>query len=1458
MPDDPRFGDIAILFNPRDPSQRLMRKTKKSETPEEFANSKVQAEEREKICQENILRLADIEFDEENMITSVYFEYPDDTVTIEELGVPKTIEMFRDVMKAVAYLQERKMVHGDLRPAYIAYSNPDRCYKLLDRLADISPPMQCQLNNINNYKALYMAPKIFDGLLKKSKKIRQNSYKSEVFSLGFVCLGAFESPEFLQEYYDFDDERFAAEDFNQKLENICKRNYDQITIEFVKMLAKKILVIDEKARLTPSEVLDAMKANASFAYLFDPDEIEDAKKRRPVEPQVNYYNPFDFLKTEDLIKQNKDIISIDGSKTMSTGMESIPAELRHIPKESPKDHVPHPGDHKKYERHGNTEIEEYAREHVQPHPVENKEAFLQKGIITNKAVAINETTKVDLEAKTRHMLEVTGNQVTTQQQGNDGEDDDDQDGDMNAFMMGMDRPDTVDISHKNIQVPKTSNVMHEKMDTVQSEEEGDSHKYHAFDQSDITKFNEVKNYSFKGVDIEDVHGDLLNKSESDDQSEGDIGEQFKELGIEVRPEEREDSTLEKVIQRQKTSEIYIYDEKIIKMSVPIEKKSQVKFSDFLKQNTSSKRDLDATKSFFHSKIDERAMILESIASPKNELKGVKETAISGTFSFINPKRKETNQLSAEKTSSNRKLPNFGIINNYSVMNYKNDAEVMMSTDGLARAEPFQGKTIRYSNTASERTSSTIQQRSKSQFTGDKGNLGMKGISADLYDEKYAIYNREAIVNNTTDSSSTHRNDSAVGGDTQRGSQTPNPSDPTPRQGGEEYRRREINDQQSLAVESQRFKQAESDRRLSEEENWRRQIDEDSKIREKEMQERMIASETRHKQLEEENKRRQQEIESAWLQEEERKKKLLVEEQRQLKELERLQLIEEENKRIQQEEDTKRRKLEAEKERLMEEENRNRQLEEEIRRRAAEAELKRKELEEKAEKERKDEEALRKKLEDDDKRRKQEEEALMKAIEEENRKKAEEEAELKRLEEEAHKKRVEEEMHKRKMDEEAQRRKINEELKRQQLEEEEIHQQKLEAEAARKRQEAELLRKKEDEQSSRLKIEEVLAQQQRLESRRLEEENEMRRAKAEEENRKRLQKIKDLEEEKRRIQAKEMDKQRLWEIERAAEDKIRETASLKRDTVDRSFNNNPNSGNQDITVTGPGKYISQNNTVTQQIGRARGQSGVFTTESYNTTTNLDMSKDSMKRIIPGQQFVNQTSDGLYRQQDTAPKIYGQMTKPLEIPSNYTQKQVYPQRYESQRGLERDLNQSSNPGYVNRILPNQYGSQRGDTVYSQPRTILPQQSQQVYQPQSNVSNVYHGVEKEGTPSKGVSVKHVDYYTVKEMEKNVNNRVVIKKQTEVDPNYFAETDIGSQKSVEQLSYRQSPVANIQLYNERAFETSIGYNQSRSTKWVNSLNANGNPEPISQYTSQPTVQKERKIVRCIGPDGREFFRYE
>ena len=268
---------------------------------------------------------------------------------------------------------------------------------------------------------------------------------------------------------------------------------------------------------------------------------------------------------------------------------------------------------------------------------------------------------------------------------------------------------------------------------------------------------------------------------------------------------------------------------------------------------------------------------------------------------------------------------------------------------------------------------------------------------------------------------------------------------------EEHDPEEMKEKVSDGEAEEAEKRIEGERkRLTEEAERMKLIQEAEKKRIEEKRKR-LAEEAERKRLEEAERKRLEEAERKRLLEEAEQKRLAEEAERKrlAEEAERKRLAEEaERKRLAEEAERKRLAEEAEKKRLAEEAERKRLAEEAERKRLAE-EAERKRLAEETERKRLAEEAERKRLAEETERKRLLEEAERKRIEEEQRV----EAERKRLAEEAEKKRLAEEARKR--EEEAERKRIEEEEAERKRVEEEKH---AAEEAERKRREEEEVRK----------------------------------------------------------------------------------------------------------------------------------------------------------------------------------------------------------------------------------------------------------------------------------------------------------------------------------------------------------------------------------------------------------------
>lgn len=241
---DHRFGNIALMQCIQDPAIIIMRKEKFSVDPSECERDIFQAKERSRLKHENILQMPDFStqvIDRGNgqveIMVSGYYEYPDWDLEREierrkelqasnpdqnHLFPPENLlSIIEDMLQCFAFLQENKMVHGDIRPKYISLQTSEQPNKLNDRLGDPFSPNKVQINHLKKGDAIYMAPVLFKSLALKKKSVKHNPYKSEVFSLGLVILesGLLKS---VQGIFDLKNKKINVEKFLELIDEFME------------------------------------------------------------------------------------------------------------------------------------------------------------------------------------------------------------------------------------------------------------------------------------------------------------------------------------------------------------------------------------------------------------------------------------------------------------------------------------------------------------------------------------------------------------------------------------------------------------------------------------------------------------------------------------------------------------------------------------------------------------------------------------------------------------------------------------------------------------------------------------------------------------------------------------------------------------------------------------------------------------------------------------------------------------------------------------------------------------------------------------------------------------------------------------------------------------------------------------------------------------------------------------
>ena len=257
---DVRFGLINIYMHKDNYQDLIMEKTRKSISQEDHEFNCLQAEQRMAIAHSSILKMLGIIRDDEQWITSSYFEYPNEDLLDrrEELVNPiESMKFLTHILEALSFLQNNRFLHGDLRPEYIFYDSRRDRYILLDRLGDPTNYTESQRNNlVYENKSIFMSPEMFHQLLQSTEDVTHNPFKSECFSLGMVLLSMFTDELDLSICYNRVEKVFDKLNFQAICDDL-KRHFFVGKIEEMisSFLFQFILNLDPKKRCSPRKTL---------------------------------------------------------------------------------------------------------------------------------------------------------------------------------------------------------------------------------------------------------------------------------------------------------------------------------------------------------------------------------------------------------------------------------------------------------------------------------------------------------------------------------------------------------------------------------------------------------------------------------------------------------------------------------------------------------------------------------------------------------------------------------------------------------------------------------------------------------------------------------------------------------------------------------------------------------------------------------------------------------------------------------------------------------------------------------------------------------------------------------------------------------------------------------------------------------------------------------------------------
>lgn len=166
------------------------------------------------------------------------------------------MRIVQEIAHALKFLEDNKMIHGDIRPELISIPiKRNDNFRLIDRLADTSSPMAIQRANRSKDKPIYMSPAYVRYLSKASKRLRHNPYKSEMFSFGLVVLEA----GLLDSVQSVYGEHKTAVD-KQEVIRLVKRFMERYSAEeMLQEVLIGMLEFSEKIRQSPGQLLETIR-----------------------------------------------------------------------------------------------------------------------------------------------------------------------------------------------------------------------------------------------------------------------------------------------------------------------------------------------------------------------------------------------------------------------------------------------------------------------------------------------------------------------------------------------------------------------------------------------------------------------------------------------------------------------------------------------------------------------------------------------------------------------------------------------------------------------------------------------------------------------------------------------------------------------------------------------------------------------------------------------------------------------------------------------------------------------------------------------------------------------------------------------------------------------------------------------------------------------------------------------